>query len=30
VRAGLAPSHLLLLDHALAHHLIHRGLRKTR
>ena len=30
VRAGLTPSHLLLLDHALAHHLIHRGLREAR
>jgi len=25
VRPGLAPSHLLLRHHALAHHLIHRG-----
>ena len=26
---GLAPSHLMLLHHALAHHLIHRGLREA-
>jgi hypothetical protein len=30
VRAGLAPSHLLLLHHALAHDLIHRGLCEGR
>jgi len=30
VRAGLTPSHLLLLNHALAYHLIHRGLREGR
>ena len=30
VVAGFAPSHLLLLHHALAHHLIHRGLREGR
>jgi hypothetical protein len=30
VRAGLAPSHLLFLHHALAYHLIHRGLREGR
>jgi hypothetical protein len=30
VRAGLTPSHLLLLNHALAHHLIHRGLHEAR
>jgi hypothetical protein len=30
VRAGLAPSHLLLLHHALAHPLIHRGFREGR
>ena len=30
VRTGLAPSHLLLLHHAHAHHLIHRGLRQGR
>jgi hypothetical protein len=29
-RTGLTPSHLLLLDHALAHYLIHRGLCKGR
>jgi len=30
VRTGLTLSHLLLLDHALAHHLIHRRLRECR
>ena len=30
VRAGLGPAHLLLIHHALAHHLIHRGLREGR
>ena len=30
VRAGLSPLHLLLLHYALAHHLIHRGLREGR
>ena len=30
VRAGLSPSHLLFLNHALAHHLINRGLREGR
>ena len=30
VRAGLSPSHLLLLNHALADHLIHRGLCEGR
>ena len=30
VGAGLAPSHLLLLHHALAHYLIYRGLREGR